>query len=181
MIAVYCDFDGVINFFGDAELRDPERQFADIKTGQVPHPRKNGEVHYTQLQWSNELVKRMNSLTKEHDVEFIWLTAWRSSGMTILKPMTNLNASRTILWEWFEDDYSHKYKLHGLVDDLKVNEYEAFVWIDDFAADGWRDRDNFPRGIPSLVIEPVPGYGISRLQMQRIEEFVDKVESSRTS
>ena len=179
MIAIYCDFDGVINFFGDAGLRDPERHFTDIRYGHVDLPEVYGERRYAQLQWAHELVQRMNKLTEEHDVEFIWLTAWRSTAMSILKPMTKLKATRTILWDYVKGDHTHKYKLHGLVDDLEDNTYEGFVWIDDFAADDWKNRDIFPWQTPSLVIEPTPGFGISRLQMAHIEEFVKKIEKSR--
>lgn len=169
MKTIYIDVDGVINAVSG---KAPKQN-----TGWLGEWKQESIAGYPIL-WSTELIDRLNALDAREDVEFIWLTTWRSLAPQVLSEAIGLNGQD---WDYVDapdedlENLNHWWKLAAIRRKRKLRHVDVSksVWIDDdiyyeSAASAWV-RDEWPN---LLAISPNSYHGITRKQMESIEEFL---------
>lgn len=181
---VLIDFDGVINQFPDEKVRcrqnsttwmkpgdpripvyDPDNWFIPDCGQQVYTDRIHGSYKIT---WSSELMNRLHTL----DAQILWLSTWQ--------PYTNaLNLALDVNWKtinWYNPvtmEARRTGKRRAVLNHLRLN--RPIVWIDDEETTydaGLAIQSNIVAA-PVLGIGPDSRIGISRPQMDLIEQFVN--------
>lgn len=140
------------------------------------------------LSYSSEMVDRLRKLIVDDLVHFVWLTTWRAEAVSLLNPLFNFPEHVNYLeWSNKMSDHNHAFKGYAIFDyfDEHPDERERkIVWLDDVATRGyanWREgegfgsasleaADNLPDNRLVLLTDGL--YGISRAEMNMIEEFV---------
>ena len=178
---VLIDFDGVINQFPDRKVRsrqnsvdwmkpaDPRRETYDPGNWFIPDRKEMidlGSRGRWPITWSSELVARLDAL----DADMFWLSTWQ--------PYTGLlNRHLNVDWrtiDWY-DPITNTGRLTGkrraVLNHLRSG--RPIIWIDD-------EETTYDAGLAIegsehtgavLGIGPRSEIGISRPQMDRIEEF----------
>lgn len=135
-----------------------------------------------QVRYSRELVKRLNAVARETGAEWLWLTTWNECSVSTINPGIGTEGTDWIRWgpgigdgagsdaSAVEARAAAKYA--AVVELINANP-RPFVWVDDDAASRFR-REDLPmlRGAEMLALVPEPYVGITKSELERIEEFL---------
>lgn len=139
------------------------------------------------INYSSEMVSRLRDLIVTDKVEFVWLSTWREHTVAINTEFSFPEDKVSWLpWQQKMSDYTHSGKGWAVADWFE--EHPEFVdrkwlWLDDVATRSyynWNEYDGFIE--PSrklefanencLILDTDDIWGISRAQLNKIEEFV---------
>lgn len=142
------------------------------------------------LNLSNELISELNKIIGEGNADFMWLTAWREHTQTLLNPLLPFPENTPFL-DWYyrgSNDYTESGKFNALRDYLTGNPEHMgrpVVWIDDVATEFHQthrksefddERKKYSwfteHDIPHLVIHTDAHWGISRVELSAVNEFI---------
>ena len=135
------------------------------------------------IHYSSEMVDRIRNLIDTGKIEFVWLSTWRAHTITLNEHLNFRNVS-WLDWEQKMSDYNQVFKKVAIRDYFTENEPRPFIWLDDVATigsvnfpeedDGWDANPLFKKyDLPSLIIKPFEQFGISRVELDAIEKFVE--------
>lgn len=173
MPLLLLDFDGVVNF--DTTLSAHKRLEG------TPHYRRKtvlyaGGYGY-QINYSGEVLYRLNHLKREAPYEWLWLSTWRRDSWQF---KAELGADDDGYVPWRETDGQgmpgymvdarHAAKLAHVLH-MNAENPRPFVWVDDEATVNFRS-DLLEHDVPHLVIAPDPSYGLVRSELEVIEGFM---------
>lgn len=163
------DFDGVFNF-------DASRSKASRNKDMPGHLRR-GDVYpdaWHRLNWSAELVRKLNTLHDTHSFTWVWLSTWVKH-THMLDFALGTRTDDTVDWD---PDVPLNYTTDELVKTRMSRKYAAlrasvkdapFVWVDDDAKVVYNASD-FSQ--PHLMIAPNPDYGITLPELAVITDFI---------
>jgi hypothetical protein len=142
------------------------------------------------IRYSTELITQIRDLIVDNKINFVWLTTWKRQAVTKLNPIFGFPPETPYL-EWRTDGDDGQYNKIGgildLYDDYKRTNPEEtpqpFIWVDDVVTKDYvtteKDKSrNYNNVLTShtsnanLVIQTDPFWGISRDEMNRIQEFI---------
>lgn len=172
MTTLLLDFDGVLNF--ELSLKAYKRVLRD----NGGNPNLYGDpwglsILYRGLKqkvnFSTELVRALNTLRVRSSLNWVWLTTWESDTYEIDKRLRTCSDSY-IKWDYRELETRNAKKY---VEFLKIaNSGEKVVWVDDEATVLYNPSD-VPDASNVLVVKPSSDTGLTRVDMQRITDFLD--------
>lgn len=139
------------------------------------------------INYNSEMVSRLKGLIDSDVIEFVWLTTWREHTVQ-LDEKFGFPADKVSWLQWQQkmSDYNHAGK--GWAIDDWFEEHPEFnkrrwVWLDDVATRSyynWNEYEGFIKPTRSLehanhdclVLDTDDTWGISKKQLNMIEEFV---------
>lgn len=138
------------------------------------------------IRYSSELMERIAALVHAGKVNFVWLTTWQSEAIRLLNPMFGLPEDTPFLNWNHTSDLGQVRKGWALADYYeKLENKPKFVWVDDVATENFVNSgltstgmypigDTFPHmdGVESLIIQTDGHWGISRAEIDLIENFL---------
>lgn len=167
---IYLDVDGVFNAVADAPPRIDmgwqERWVGPVKVGGIS------------ILYSVELVAAVNEIAARPGVTIKWLTAWEELAADELAPAIGLATGSD--WEVItsvEDDDPQNFnwwKLDRIRKDLATSRPDRAVWVDDdIAYDPKSLVWLMSPGLPMLHLSPRTLHGLTRSDVQQINDFLD--------
>jgi len=167
MTKLFLDFDGVVNFEGSRSAYRKNRDTLGYLQQDVVHSR----LGIFRINYSAELVRKLNSAHTAHGFEWLWLTTWVNEAKTLLDPQLSSHSDGSVDWDphsrlgvdYQDTRASRKYEALK-----KSYDGEPFVWVDDEATVKF-DAADFD--VPTLVVAPNPTYGVSKTELATILEF----------
>lgn len=138
------------------------------------------------IRYSSELVERIAALVNAGKVNFVWLTTWQSEAIRLLNPIFGLPENTPFLNWNHMSDLGQGRKGLALADLYEQLESKPkFVWVDDVATENFVNSgltetgmypigETFPHmeGVESLIIQTDAHWGISRKEIEVIENFL---------
>lgn len=173
---LYLDFDGVVNF---SASRSKYTKHSD-----TPHRLGRASVFvdksWCDLNWSRELVYKLNSLKDDTGFNLLWLSTWLGHTASV-EATLGLKSDGFLDWD---AESNLPLKLDELIlerdnrkyDVLKINVANRgmpFVWVDDSATKLFNPKDFNPLP-PHLVLTPDEDYGLTRSDLSAIDTFMRK-------
>jgi len=162
---IYLDVDGVINAI---------RKNAPTQTGFTDYRRTN--VNGYQIQYAQELVDHLNTISERDDVTIVWLTTWEHDAARTLSPAIGLNGHN---WEVLTGDQHawggrNWWKLGAIRDHVEEKQPDLAIWIDDDIKLE-RDAINWAETTGSTIaISPNPLDGINNETIEAIIELLNR-------
>lgn len=170
---LYLDVDGVINALGAPVVRARAGWRNEWVTQMV-----RGGGSSWQITHSVELIERINALVESGSVEPRWLTTWTMDAALNLGPAVGLNGSRA--WrvvgrDHYEQDRPLRatwWKFDALLDD---HQDERIIWVDDDLVSSHHAQE-WAKAHEDTVLAISPNFrcGVTRAQMEAIEEFASR-------
>ena len=167
---LYLDVDGVLNAV--------KPRFDDVQTVVVTEDHGAGYQTQYQIAWSPTVVRGLEALREDFDLELTWLTTWLGSktmiddlvaavgglagGRSLVMPPRRLSGHITADWKrdlLTADLHSHPTP-YVWADDVEVLIHSAFV------------KDAFP-SVESLYIAPLSEHGLTREHLAEIRTFLE--------
>lgn len=168
---LFLDFDGVVNFDASrsAYNRNPDC-LGYLRRSTLPADGNRYNVNY-----SAELVRKLNGLKADYGFTWLWLTTWVHHSMTAINPFLDMHGDDYVRWDpdtgvtrlnVSEVRNARKY------DALKANyDGEPFIWVDDEATVLF-NKDDFD--VPHLVLTPNSLYGLTKGDLTLMNDFLAK-------
>lgn len=199
---MFLDFDGVFNalntslvYLGDGDSRydDAPENWGYVRKPIVGDgffvPDNTATVNFSNrmitIQWSSEMVERMNEIIGLGKIVPVLLSTWRDVGVDVLMPLMGLNVDKWLDFGFstltvYEDGKFRE--LENLYSGLgrEGNPCPPFVWVDDVATTPYHNLNN-PNNQKvarefnapdSLIVKTDPEVGLSEYQVSRIADFV---------
>jgi len=176
--AVCLDIDGVLNPWLGPESEGFEAHHLHVPASDLPqgspflrgHGREDLEMD---VFVSREHGRWLNALAEKADI--YWATTWETAANLHYGPLLGIGLLETIPHSWWMPTFSDvkngdvgHWKREALRD---LFADRPLVWIDDFAYD---EGLEFWRGsAPTLVIVPDGTIGLTREQMEQVDQFID--------
>lgn len=172
---LYLDFDGVVNFFAS---RSKYSKHAD-----TPHYMARGSVYadnnWYSLNWSKELVRKLNSCKDDTGFHWVWHTTWLNHTSKV-DDMLGTRSDRFLAWDAhsklpYNNDVANLLRDRRKYDALKTDfasHGNPFVWADDTATKLF-NKDDFG-DTPHLVLTPDPLYGLLKSDLLALDSFMRK-------
>jgi hypothetical protein len=171
---MYLDFDGVVHAKNPHHYNDARTFTIAIEGSRYLSP-------ISTVTFSPTLVQQLDRLLHEYNVELVWATTWNDrndvlrlseflGGLHNGRVLTaNLNTEATNKGEWTQ------WKADAILEDQKMDS-KPFVWLDD-SAHSWHSETVLAATseTPSLILTPVSEFGISILDLEAIEEFLQEI------
>ena len=169
MTKLFLDFDGVVNFDGSRSAfhRNPDA---------LGYLRRNHIYSYMggfDINYSAELVKKLNEMHSEFGFTWLWLSTWVDECVSLLDPKLGSNSDGFVAWNphfgitnanLTAERARRKYAA------IKENyDGEPFIWIDDEATVEFKASDF---AVPTLVIAPDAKFGLVASDLVKIKEFL---------
>lgn len=132
---LYVDVDGVIMpyTYSEEEFNALDEQVQIEVYSTKPTPL--GEVPETVIGnfgFNTFVAEKLSEWSKRDDVDFVWLTAWRSNAPLALDDVLHVDSVGYLPWQMKMADYQQSFKGVAIVEDQEKNP-SKFVWIDDVA------------------------------------------------
>jgi hypothetical protein len=162
-VHIFCDVDGVINVYPDAPYKLEEGSVAIAF---------EGEVRVFPLHWRKEVTDFFSDISPS-EVEFVWLTTWRSHAPKALDPMWGISSRGFLEWDNKNQDYEQSQKGIALQEWAEQHPKTPFIWIDDVALKSW-DSLSFSSREDVLGIMPYGWDGIALSNIEAMKEFIKK-------
>ncbi len=173
---MFMDFDGVLNFEGSRNMR---RKHKD-----APGYLRRASVYvngWLNLNWSAELVRKLNLLKTEFPYKWVWLTTW--TGYThMLDGKLGVNPDDAVVWDpgtfsLYVDDsvvanHRNSAKLKEVLDWVDNNPDTPFVWVDDQATVLWTPEVAAKVTAPHMVVMPNADLGLTLTDLNNIKTFL---------
>lgn len=190
-VMVFFDFDGVFNFEASrSAYRKKSRSevFGHLKRNTVKVSETNvydssgylGAYSASYgLNWSGELVRKLDELRTEYGFIWNWLTTW-SHHTKILDRVLGIEDTSTVLWEVYLpaatpyeklQEYRNQTKLDNVLAWVNENPGQPFVWVDDVATELW-DDSFVPETTPRLVLVTDEKYGMNQKDFDQFAAFL---------
>lgn len=167
---IYLDVDGVFNPIAE----EPPRADTGWHGEWVGPVSVGGFL----TRYSVELVEAVNALAARPGITMKWLTSWEELAATHLAPAIGLTGGGD--WEVIagvEDDDPSNFnwwKLDRIRKDLAATKPDRAVWVDDdIAYDPKTLVWLMSPGLPVLHLSPRTVHGLTRDDVQRINDFLD--------
>lgn len=169
MTKLFLDFDGVVNFDGSrsAFQRNPDA---------LGYLKRNHVYSYTGgfgINYSGELVSKLNGLHAEFGFTWLWLSTWVDECVSLLDPKIGSKSDGFVDWNPHfgitnanvtAERGRRKYAA------VKANfDGQPFIWIDDEATVEFKASDFT---VPTLIIAPDAKYGLVKTDLTAIREFL---------
>ena len=170
---IYLDFDGVLN------AKNPQHD--DVAQFSIPI---EGSFHLAPINYitfSPTVVYAIERLRKQYDLELVWLSTWNDSEhvLKLANHLKGLDGGRVILppplpvekvtrKEWTA------WKAAAIIVDQAENPAD-FVWVDDHAIEHFGIEIAQETEAEKLYITPNSEYGLTRENLEDIEEFLKAV------
>lgn len=171
-IRIYSDVDGVLLPFhlGVANrLGDTEKSIL-IKSNVDPL------ASYTKnVLFFSDIISGVSSISKKSELDFVYLSGWRSDAVTILDDLLDIESRGFLAWPNISHDFQHDHKGNSLrAAESLIDDSGLVVWVDDFAI-----RESIVEDILSihpgkkvLAIQTVSDVGLTLDQLQEILDFI---------
>lgn len=170
VMKLFFDFDGVVNF--DAS-RTAYRKNPDA-FGWIRRADYSSRHGWFPVNYSAELVGKLNSLKADYDFTWLWLTTWVDEAMSIVNGHLGAHGDGYIDWDPYtgvKDDNVSSVRNARKYDAVKANyDGKPFIWVDDEATVLY-NPDDFD--VPSLAVKPDPKYGVTRTDLDAMKAFLD--------
>ena len=170
MTKLFLDFDGVVNFDGSRSKYNRNRDaLGYVRRNSVYSPTSSA---FFDLNYSGELVRKLNDLHRENSFTWLWLTTWVHEAVSLIDSRLGTESDGFVSWNPHEG-----VTVDNVVDERARRKYaalketynnEPFVWVDDDATREFKASDFT---VPTLVITPDPVYGITRPELSLMAEF----------
>jgi hypothetical protein len=170
----YCDFDGVINFFGS---RNKYGKHKDV----FGYVKRNSRMDHN-IDWSAALASKMNSLRNLYGYDFVWHSSWTRDMMSVFGPLVDITADDFLDWD-ADSGFSYistpvpvinalrdARKYAKLLDVIAADPH-PFVWVDDTATGLYNPDDFTGFGIPHLIIKTDGDVGLTKTDFAAITDF----------
>jgi hypothetical protein len=169
MTTLFLDFDGVVNFESSrtAFQKNPDA-FGYLRRNHVYSYMGEFGINY-----SDELVKKLNNLHSEFGFIWLWLSTWVDESVSLLDPKIGSKSDGFVDWNphfgitnanLTAERARRKYAA------VKENyDGKPFIWIDDEATVEFTASDFT---VPTLVIAPDAKYGLVKSDLVAIHEFL---------
>ena len=179
---LFLDFDDVVNHFSSRNAyRSNKSTLGYLKRLTLYIDGKDYSVN-----WSAELVKKLNDAKDKYGFTWLWHTTWKSNAVKHVDPKLGTNSDGFI--DWDADGGIPKDAPSDDVDDIRDSrKYAAmlayvsanpapFVWIDDSATLKY-NSDDFVGvlDVPHLVITPDAKFGMLRHDLDAMLAFLDSL------
>lgn len=167
-IALYSDFDGVLNV-----LRSHDD---DLMTSQIVTRNSRFLARHHSISWNPRILTAFSQLLESGRYDFTWLTTWNDAG----------NISRAASIMGLADHVSHveprlnegsqtrrewtRWKAEEIIRDQHESP-RPYVWIDDDAPRYWSDHVQGHVLAPGLVIQPHSNVGLTADDIVSIIDF----------
>jgi len=189
---LFIDFDGVVNFFSSkTAYRKRGDTFGYTKRIDI----YDGESFYA-VNWSSDLVKKLNALKEATGFTWLWHTTWLNKSVELVDPRLETNSDGFVDWDAWGDitkevgggGWSAPRKVFTVTDDeldeirdsrkyAALKAYVAanpapFVWVDDSATRKYDPADFVGvLDVPHLVIRPSEDTGIVHWEYEKMVKF----------
>jgi len=170
---LFLDFDGVVNFFSSRSAYSKNRDTLGYmrRTSLL----SGGSLY--DVQYSAELVKKLNDTHQELGFTWLWLTTWHKDAVAVVDKALGTQSDGFVDWSPHagvrfgqSEAQTVAVRASNKLSVLKANYGdEPFIWVDDDATDNF-NPDDFP--VPHLVVKPDERYGITRTDWDKMAEFM---------
>jgi hypothetical protein len=170
---LFLDFDGVVNFSASRSAYTKNRDTLGYarRTALL----SGGSLY--NVQYSAELVKKLNDAHEEHKFNWLWLTTWHKDAVAVVDKHLGTESDGFVDWSPHAgvrlgqtEAQVVAVRAANKLSVLKENYGgEPFIWVDDDATDNFNPTD-FP--VPHLVVKPDERYGITRTDWDKMTEFM---------
>lgn len=193
----YADFDGVFNFFNSrSAYRKRKDAFGYVKRADVYDAATSS---WYGLNWSSDLVNKLNALKTNTNFTWLWLTTWTDTAVTVVDktlytasdgyvpwdPWTDVAVTVEVAGGWSSGGVRRKFLMNDedAIDAVRADrKYAAlkadqasnprpFVWVDDNATVRYNPADFT---VPHLVVTPDAGVGINHDDYAAMVDFFTK-------
>jgi hypothetical protein len=166
---LFLDFDGVVNFDASRSKYNRNRDGLGYLRRDTLYSRHGSfSVNY-----SSELVKKLNDLHSLYGFDWKWLTTWVNEAVVLVDPRVGTHSDGFVDWDpetGITRDNLVTARAKRKYAALKANyNGEPFIWVDDEATVEFVASDF---DVPTLVIAPDPLYGITKTDLTRISDFL---------
>lgn len=146
----------------------------------------------------DEMLDELRSLVTEYNVQFVYLTFWRSEALRLLESELQLGGISYLDWNTYSDR-GHSLKIDSLAYFYEKTDIRTpFIVIDDEATTGltgknaklWYFDKNYDKQypgkaaqtkalnkIPKLILETDARWGIERKDVQNIRSFLENLKN----
>jgi len=190
---LFLDFDGVVNFFSSKN--------AYRKRGDTFGYTKKVDIHdgydFYSVNWSSDLVTKMNALKAATGFTWLWHTTWLDKSVKLVDPRLGTNSDGFINWDawggltkevggggWSGGPRKVFTMSSDEIDEIRdTRKYDAlkahvsanpapFVWVDDSATRKY-NADDFVGvlDVPHLILRPDEKTGIVHWDYERMVKF----------
>lgn len=170
MINLHLDVDGVIN----ADF--PDRGGWSLDGARDGHAEAGGR--YYKIMWSQDMVDHLFSL----GMNLFWTTTWQDHAVSAIAPLIGHGHEGAVVYNPDPSRYRHAWSIEWKFDAMQElypeGNTQPFVWIDDeigYPQRLWAES----RGGIAIATDPM--VGISKSNMQLIEDYISSVNSSDSS
>lgn len=173
------DFDGVVNFFASRSSYGKQDSFGYLK--------RNAYRGYN-INWSSELVNKLNAAKAKHDFEWLWLSTWKDLTQLWVDPTLHTHSDGFVEWDAdsgftektrsFEVEDTRNKRKYAKVLELLAENPRPFVWVDDSAVVEYNSADFVGKlNVPHLAVNPDPNYGVLKGDLTAMLNFWDSLSS----
>lgn len=168
----YQDVDGPLNPW---QAKNPRKHWEDYAKHTVfPDPTGEPDLSY-RLWFSPTLGDSIRALVDAHDVDLVWATTWGPHIDTIVD-LAHLGRDLRVLDTADFEEVSFFGNLNCEKFPAVVNDAgnDPVIWIDDTIGkrDKYWAKDRNSEGFPTLLIVPSPSVGVSKADLEKIEQFL---------
>jgi len=181
---LFLDFDDVVNTFASRNAyRSNKSALGYLKRTDV-----YVDGIFYPVNWSAELVMKMNAAKSDFGFTWLWLTTWKSNAVNYVDPKVGTRSDGFIDWDAdggmdsrtpsdVVSDTRDSRKYAALLAHL-ANNPAPFVWIDDSATLKY-NKDDFvgDLDVPHLVITPDAKFGMLRHDLDAMVSFFASVSA----
>jgi len=176
---LFLDFDDVVNLFGSRTAHRKNRS----ALGYLRKVDMYVGGRFYSVNWSSELVRKLNAAKDKYGFEWLWLTTWVDNAPRYVDFHLGTRSDGFVDWDVdggialsastavVENVRSNR-KYAALLDNLRANP-RPFVWVDDSATAKYNPDDFVgDLDVPHLVVTPDARYGIDANDLSRVLEFL---------
>lgn len=159
----YLNINGCVNVFGP--------DISGLATVTV----RSASGRQILVHFNEERIAELDSIFREFDVDWMFLSTWLTEPGLIDQLVDGLNGllqggKQLSAPKPRMKGFTHRWKVHSLIRDLRENGPTPFSWIDDqivmFRAQA---RNTFD--VPSLLLQPNTDEGISSMHLRSLRQF----------